>query len=124
MLNGAAYFDLINFTNNKESKFESTLLSFIGGEEGFDPSTLRTHFLDTIKSLQKLSEQTDGQIAKLERLCKDQEQKHKEKCSDVEKKYKGAMTKFHDLDDRINSVATKVVHLGVTTCSLLLTFHG
>ncbi|XP_057316582.1 exocyst complex component 5-like [Hydractinia symbiolongicarpus] len=83
-----------------------------GGQEGFDPVILRDHFLETIKALQQLSEQTDGQIAKLEHVCQDQEQIHKEKAADVEKQYKTTMSKFYDLDDRINSVATKVVHLG------------
>ncbi|XP_066911022.1 exocyst complex component 5-like [Clytia hemisphaerica] len=83
-----------------------------GGQEGFDPVKLKNHFLETIKSLQQLSEKTDAQIVKLEQVCKDQEQKHKENTLEVEKQYKTAMTQFHDLDDRINSVATKVVHLG------------
>jgi len=83
-----------------------------GGQEGFDPIKLRDHFLETIKSLQYLSEQTDGQISKLEKVCRAQEQQHKDRAVGVEKKYKAAMLKFQDLDDRINSVATKVVHLG------------
>ncbi|XP_065661360.1 exocyst complex component 5 isoform X2 [Hydra vulgaris] len=83
-----------------------------GGQEGFDPLKLRDHFLETIKNLQTQSELTTAQISKLEKICSEHEQKHKEKASDVEKQYKNAMSTFHDLDDRINSVATKVVHLG------------
>ena len=59
-----------------------------GGQEGFDPVKLKNHFLETIKSLQQLSEQTDAQIVKLEHVCKDQEQKHKENTLEVEKQYK------------------------------------
>lgn len=66
-----------------------------GGQEGFDPIKLRDHFLETIKSLQYLSEQTDGQISKLEKVCRAQEQQHKDRAVGVEKKYKVNNNKFY-----------------------------
>ena len=83
-----------------------------GGSGGYDPIKLKEHFMETIRVLQQLGTQTEGRIGKLEHVCREQESKHKETAANVDKQYKEAMTKFQDLDDRINSVATKVVHLG------------
>ena len=66
-----------------------------GGQEGFDPAKLKDHFLETIKALQHLSENTDAQIEKLEEVCKDQEHKHKENTLEVEKQYK-VKSNFND----------------------------
>jgi len=59
-----------------------------GGQEGFDPVKLKEHFLETIKTLQKLSEKTDAQIEKQEVVCREHEHKHKENILEVEKQYK------------------------------------
>ena len=59
-----------------------------GGQEGFDPLKLRDHFLESIKSLKFLTEETDEQIVKLEKTCQKQEQHHKKNAENVEKQYK------------------------------------
>eukprot|EP00794_Sanderia_malayensis_P019823 gene19822-21763_t len=83
-----------------------------GGIDAFDPVKLKESFKETIGSLQKLMKETEGRITKLEKTCAAEEKQHKENVSSIEEQYQESIKKFHDLDDRINSVATKVVHLG------------
>ncbi|KAK3746309.1 hypothetical protein QZH41_015392, partial [Actinostola sp. cb2023] len=53
-----------------------------------------------------------GRINKLEELCIREQEEHKQRAVDLESTYKVAFGYFQELDDRINYVATKVVHLG------------
>lgn len=83
-----------------------------GGAEAFDPKTLSDVFEKTIKELTALDEKMQGRINKLEELCAKEQEEHKQKAKELELTFKSASGLFQELDDRINYVATKVVHLG------------
>ncbi|CAB4026513.1 exocyst complex component 5, partial, partial [Paramuricea clavata] len=83
-----------------------------GGEESFDPNKLHSFFVNSIHQLQSLDKSIQGQVNKLEELCAKEEKEHKSRIVGMDDDTKTATKIFHQLDDRINSVATKVVHLG------------
>ncbi|KAK2552863.1 Exocyst complex component 5 [Acropora cervicornis] len=83
-----------------------------GGADAFDPRTLSDVFEKTIRELTALDEKMQGRINKLEELCSKEQEEHKQKARDLETTFKSASGLFQELDDRINYVATKVVHLG------------
>lgn len=83
-----------------------------GGADAFDPRTLSDVFEKTILELTALDEKMQGRINKLEELCAKEQEEHKQKARELETTYKIASGLFQELDDRINYVATKVVHLG------------
>ncbi|XP_031564159.1 exocyst complex component 5-like [Actinia tenebrosa] len=83
-----------------------------GGAEAFNPINLSQVFQRTIQELCALDEKMQGRINKLEELCIKEQEEHKQRAIDLESSYKIAAGYFQELDDRINYVATKVVHLG------------
>lgn len=83
-----------------------------GGADAFDPRTLSDVFEKTIRELTALDEKMQGRINKLEELCSKEQEEHKQKARELETTFKTASGLFQELDDRINYVATKVVHLG------------
>ncbi|XP_065066238.1 exocyst complex component 5-like [Rhopilema esculentum] len=83
-----------------------------GGSDAFDPVKLKESFEDTIRSLQGLMKETEAKMSFLEKECTEEETKHKKNSKSVENQFKDSMQRFYELDDRINYVATKVVHLG------------
>lgn len=83
-----------------------------GGADAFDPRALSDVFEKTIRELTALDEKMQGRINKLEELCSKEQEEHKQKVRELETTYKTASGLFQELDDRINYVATKVVHLG------------
>ncbi|XP_015776184.1 PREDICTED: exocyst complex component 5-like [Acropora digitifera] len=83
-----------------------------GGADAFDPRTLSDVFEKTICELTALDEKMQGRINKLEELCSKEQEEHKQKARELETTFKTASGLFQELDDRINYVATKVVHLG------------
>ncbi|XP_012254830.1 exocyst complex component 5 [Athalia rosae] len=83
------------------------------GEKGtFDPVLVHETFLQAIKDLQVLQERQQKKCDKLEAACKDEEMRHALEILELQEKNKHAMELFHQLDERINFVATKVLHLG------------
>lgn len=83
-----------------------------GGADAFDPRALSDVFEKTIHELTALDAKMQGRINKLEELCVKEQEEHKQKVKELETTYKTASSLFQELDDRINYVATKVVHLG------------
>lgn len=82
------------------------------GIHGFDPNLMHETFLQAIKDLQVLQERQRKKCEKLEDVCKDEEAKHWQDISNLQERNKEAVSLFQDLDERINFVATKVIHLG------------
>uniref|UniRef100_T1J593 Exocyst complex component 5 n=1 Tax=Strigamia maritima TaxID=126957 RepID=T1J593_STRMM len=78
----------------------------------FDPLVLHDAFEQAIRDLSDLYESTLVQTEKLEMLCKDEEKELKSKIQHLQQQNKASLTSFQELDERINYVATKVVHLG------------
>lgn len=83
------------------------------GEKGsFDPVLVHETFLQAIKDLQVLQERQQKKCDRLEAACKEEETRHALEILELQEKNKNAMELFHQLDERINFVATKVLHLG------------
>lgn len=69
-------------------------------------------FLQAIKDLQILQERQRKKCDKLETALKDEEAKHILEILELQERNKHSIDLFHQLDERINLVATKVLHLG------------
>ncbi|XP_074649978.1 exocyst complex component 5-like [Tubulanus polymorphus] len=83
-----------------------------GGIDDFDPDLLIKTFEKTIAELKDYNTKIEKRSEKLEALCKEQEKNHWQKIAELHKNIQTTHTHFQDLDERINYVATKVVHLG------------
>ncbi|CAB3383453.1 Hypothetical predicted protein [Cloeon dipterum] len=83
-----------------------------GDQQQFDPILLNDTFVQAIKDLQLLHERQQKKCEKLENECREEEAKHFQKISSLQEKNRSAVSTFQKLDERINSVATKVLHLG------------
>lgn len=84
----------------------------VDGPGVFDPVSVHETFLHAIKDLQILEERQQKKCEKLELALKDEETRHAYEIIELQGKNKKAIDLFHQLDERINFVATKVIHLG------------
>ncbi|XP_003705199.2 exocyst complex component Sec10 [Megachile rotundata] len=82
------------------------------GKTFFDPTIVHETFLQAIKDLQILQERQQKKCDKLEAALKDEETRHMLEILELQEKNKHSIDLFHQLDERINLVATKVLHLG------------
>lgn len=82
------------------------------GKTFFDPVIVHETFLQAIKDLQILQERQQKKCDKLEAALKDEEAKHTLEILELQERNKRSIDLFHQLDERINLVATKVLHLG------------
>ncbi|XP_043255269.1 exocyst complex component 5 [Colletes gigas] len=83
-----------------------------GGKTFFDPMIVHETFLQAIKDLQILQERQQKKCDKLEAALKDEEARHTLEILELQERNKHSIDLFHQLDERINLVATKVLHLG------------
>ncbi|KAF4518681.1 hypothetical protein B566_EDAN002716 [Ephemera danica] len=82
------------------------------GDHQFDPLLLNDTFVQAIKDLQLLQERQQKKCERLETVCREEEAKHWQQISQLQERNKAAVATFQELDERINYVATKVLHLG------------
>ncbi|XP_069683287.1 exocyst complex component 5 [Periplaneta americana] len=82
------------------------------GTGNFDPVLLHETFLQAIKDLQLLQERQQKKCERLEMMCREEENGHWQQISQLQEKNKASVNMFQELDERINYVATKVIHLG------------
>ncbi|KZC11283.1 Exocyst complex component 5 [Dufourea novaeangliae] len=83
-----------------------------GGKTFFNPMIVHETFLQAIKDLQVLQERQQKKCDKLEVALKDEEARHMLEILELQERNKHSIDLFHQLDERINLVATKVLHLG------------
>lgn len=83
-----------------------------GSKGAFDPVLVHETFLHAIKDLQILQERQQKKCEKIEMSVKEEETRHTFEVIELQDRNKHAIDLFHQLDERINSVATKVLHLG------------
>lgn len=83
-----------------------------GGAQSFDPRRLCEEFSAHIEELKILDARIQHKVDKLEVALEKESRQHKERIGELQKSNQTAFTHFQALDDRINYVATKVVHLG------------
>lgn len=82
------------------------------GSSTFDPILMHETFLQAIKDLKLLQERQQKKCEKLEAICREEEAAHWQDISQLQEKNKATVNLFQELDERINYVATKVIHLG------------
>ncbi|PNF29480.1 Exocyst complex component 5 [Cryptotermes secundus] len=82
------------------------------GTGHFDPVLLHETFLQAIKDLQLLQERQQKKCERLEMMCREEENGHWQQISQLQDRNKASVKMFQELDERINYVATKVIHLG------------
>ncbi|XP_052273620.1 exocyst complex component 5-like isoform X2 [Dreissena polymorpha] len=78
----------------------------------FDPMLLLGAFEKMISELKVMNKKVQAGIDKLEVDCKDEERKLWSRIGDLQRNNQAANSNFEGLAERINVVATKVVHLG------------
>uniref|UniRef100_A0A069DWN9 Exocyst complex component 5 n=1 Tax=Panstrongylus megistus TaxID=65343 RepID=A0A069DWN9_9HEMI len=89
-----------------------TVDDFKDGIECFEPHIIYETFLQAIKDLQILQERQQKKCEKLEEICQEGENTHWQEIALFQEKNKLTASLFQDLDERINFVAAKVIHLG------------
>uniref|UniRef100_A0A8D8Y3G9 Exocyst complex component 5 n=1 Tax=Cacopsylla melanoneura TaxID=428564 RepID=A0A8D8Y3G9_9HEMI len=82
------------------------------GVEIFDPVVMEETFVQCIKDFKLLQDRQKKKCEKLEQLCHEEEVRHVQQLSHIQEKNKLSMNMFQALDERINYIATKVIHLG------------
>ncbi|XP_065174960.1 exocyst complex component 5-like [Sycon ciliatum] len=80
--------------------------------DSFDPQSLLSAFDEALVDLNALSERVERRVDKLMKVIQKEEAETKGAVKSVEKSVENASSQFQELDDRINNVAKKVVHLG------------
>lgn len=78
----------------------------------FDPMLLHKSFEKMIQDLKQKDAMVQQRVDKLEVECKEEEKKLWSKIVDLQKSNQNSFSHFQGLDERINLVAMKVVHLG------------
>jgi len=79
-----------------------------------DDDALQLHeaFVEAIKELTKMHEVQTKKCQQLEQKCKEEEQEHWRRVASLQESNCLAAGTYKRLDEKISSVATKVVHLG------------
>lgn len=82
-------------------------------ETDFDAELLHESFMHTIKDLNILSERQQRKCEKQEEELRGVQKFHAKAIDQLQQKHKTVMGGFHELDEKINFVAKKIIHLGV-----------
>lgn len=80
--------------------------------ETFNPMALHAAFEKTIKDLKEMNQNIMHQVNQMQTRCNEEETAHWQRVAELHKHNQAAFGHFKNLDERINFVATKVVHLG------------
>lgn len=86
----------------------------VPGIEPFDETSLQLHdaFVQAIKDLTLMHETQTKKCQLLEQKCREEEQAHWRRVATLIERNRSAAFTYKSLDEKITSVATKVVHLG------------
>ncbi|XP_052894267.1 exocyst complex component 5 [Anopheles moucheti] len=82
------------------------------GSDQFDPDLLYETFVETIKDMKILQERQQRKCDKLEEALKEEQAIFVKAIDKFVAKHQVSVDYFHQLDEKINSVAGKVIHLG------------
>lgn len=81
-------------------------------DNNLDPKLLSDTFTQTIKDLQILQERQQRKCEKLETALSDEQKIHAKHVDKLLERHSISVGCFHQLDEKINSVAGKIIHLG------------
>lgn len=82
------------------------------GSDQFDAEFLHETFAQTIKDLKILQERQQRKCERLEEILHDEESVHAVNIEKLQSRHQTSVEWFHQLDEKINSVAGKIIHLG------------
>lgn len=82
------------------------------GSDQFDSDFLHETFTQTIKDLKVLQERQQRKCERLEEILKDEQGAHAKYIEKLQVRHQTSVEWFHELDEKINSVAGKIIHLG------------
>lgn len=82
------------------------------GSDQFDPELLYETFEQTIKDLKILQERQQRKCEKFEENLKDEQKIFGKKVDQLQDKHETSVDWFRQLDNKINTVAGKIIHLG------------
>ncbi|VDM91880.1 unnamed protein product, partial [Onchocerca ochengi] len=98
-------FDAIDFV-------ERLAWRLTGGKDDINVTDLKTKFEEEIGNLQMLSEQFQSKINSLEQQCSNDKREYLNVLHKLHEQNADAMDKLKQLDSTMQTVSTKVVHLG------------
>lgn len=78
----------------------------------FEPDLLIETFQNTIKDLKILQERQQRKCEKLEAVLAEEQKVHARNIDKLLERHSVSVECFHQLDEKINSVAGKIIHLG------------
>lgn len=84
----------------------------VNSSEEFDPKLLSETFTQTINDLKLLQERQQRKCEKLESALGDEQKLHARHIDKLLERHSISVECFHQLDEKINSVASKIIHLG------------
>lgn len=82
------------------------------GTDQFDPVTLHHTFSQAISDLKVLQKRQQQSCKLLEDAVRDEQAIHAKNIEKLQEKHEISVEWFHQLDEKINSVAGKIIHLG------------
>lgn len=82
------------------------------GIDDFNPLALHDTFIQTIKDLKILQEKQQAKCERMEESLKQEQSTHAKKISKLQERHQTSVDWFDQLDEKINSVAGKIIHLG------------
>lgn len=80
--------------------------------DNFDSELLSETFVQTIKDLKILQERQQRKCEKLESALSEEQKVHARNIDKLLERHSISVECFHQLDEKINSVAGKIIHLG------------
>lgn len=98
-------FDAIDFV-------ERLAWRLTGGKDDINVTDLKTKFEEEIGNLQMLSDQFQSKISSLEQQCNNDKREYLNVLHKLHEQNADAMDKLKQLDNTMQTVSTKVVHLG------------
>lgn len=82
------------------------------GSDQFDSEFLHDTFSQTIKDLKILQERQQRKCERLEEILHEEQTIHAKNIEKLQDRHQTSVEWFHQLDEKINSVAGKIIHLG------------
>lgn len=82
------------------------------GLDNFDPNLLHDTFTQTIQDLKILQERQQRKCERLEEVLKNEQSLFAKNIDGLQDRHQVSVDWFHQLDEKINSVAGKIIHLG------------
>ena len=97
-------------TSSSHQASSSVGVANAADQDDFDAQALHDAFLQAIQELTVMQEKQKTKCQTLELKCLDEEAIHRKKVASLTERNRITAATYKSLDEKINSVATKVVH--------------